>query len=307
MTPGNKGRLIAAIALPCLLLHPAAGRCAPVEASRSATTNLPHISIVAAGTKGSPIVLIPGLSSPRAVWDGVVPMLAKTHRVYVVQVNGFAGDAPGANLQPGMLDGIVADLDGFIAGNRLDQPAIVGHSMGGLIALMLAHAHPDHVSRLMIVDTLPYIGTLFFPAATVPLVEPQAKEMRDQIAATYGKPANVATVEAAANRLALKPASRALVAGWAEAADPRVTAEAFYEDMTTDLRPDMATIRAPITLVYPWNDAGAAKPMADALYRTAYASAPHVSYVNIGDSAHFVMLDQPAAFATALGAFADAH
>ena len=75
---------------------------------------LPHISIQEIG-KGSPVVLIPGLSSPRAVWDGVAPALARDHRVILVQVNGFGGDDPGANLKPGILDGIVADLHGWLA------------------------------------------------------------------------------------------------------------------------------------------------------------------------------------------------
>ena len=52
-----------------------------------------HISIETIG-KGSPVILIPGLSRPRAVWDGVAPELAKTHRVILVQVNGFGGDDP---------------------------------------------------------------------------------------------------------------------------------------------------------------------------------------------------------------------
>src|SRR4051794_39221501 len=74
-----------------------------------AEQRLGHISIETIG-KGDPVVLIPGLSSPRAVWDGVAPELAKSHQLLLVQVNGFAGDDPGANLQAGVLDGIVGDL-----------------------------------------------------------------------------------------------------------------------------------------------------------------------------------------------------
>ncbi len=99
------------------------------------------------------------------------------------------------------------------------------------------------------------------------------------------------------------PASRAAVADWAANADARVSAQAMYEDLTTDLRPDIASIAVPITLVYPWNAVGPTKPAADALYRKAYATAPHVTFVDIGDAAHFVMLDQPAAFQAALDAF----
>jgi pimeloyl-ACP methyl ester carboxylesterase len=304
MTPANKGRLVAAIAFPLLLLCNATpGHAAPRPAAiAAAPVQLDHISIEVTGT-GSPVFLIPGLSSPRAAWDGVVPALAKNHTVYRVQVNGFGGDTPGANLQPGMLNGIVAELDGYIAKNNIKGAAMVGHSMGGLVGLMFAKAHPEHLSRLMVVDALPFYGMLFGPAATVALVEPQGKAMRDQLAATYGKPANPAPAEAIANQLALKPESRAKVKAWVLAADPRVTGEAMYEDLTTDLRPDLAGIKTPITLVYPWKETGPSKPMADALYHGAYAAAPNMTFVDVGDSAHFVMLDQPAAFAAALEGF----
>lgn len=300
MTPATKARLIAAIALPLLVLNISQAHAKPVAAvAVPAAVVMDHISIEVTGT-GSPIFLIPGLSSPRATWDGVVPELAKTHRVYLVQVNGFGGDAPGANLKPGILDGVVADLDSYIARNNIRGAAVVGHSMGGLIGLMYAKAHPDHVSRLMIVDSLPFLGMLFGPTLTVAMVEPQGKAMRDQMMAAYGKPADPAPAEATANQLALKPESRAKVKTWVMAADPRVSGEAMYEDLTTDLRPDMAGIKTPITLVYPASD------KADALYKGAYGSAPKVTYVGVADTAHFVMLDQPAAFADALKVFAEA-
>lgn len=263
---------------------------------------MPHISVVATG-KGAPIVLIPGLSSPRAVWDGIVPGLARTHRVYVVQVNGFAGDAPGANLSPGILDGIVEDLHTLIGQEKIAGTAIVGHSMGGLVALMLAKKHPADTSRMMIVDALPFIGTLFSPTATATTIEPQARAIRDAQVASHGKPVSDATARSMADRLAAKPASRALVSAWVKAADPRVSGAAMYEDMTTDLRPAMKTIAIPITLVYPWSPSGPTKDQADAMYRSAYADAPHVTFIDIGDAAHFVMLDQPARFQQAVDTF----
>jgi pimeloyl-ACP methyl ester carboxylesterase len=73
--------------------------------------------------------------------------------------------------------------------------------------------------------------------------------------------------------------------------------------MTTDLRGDMGAIATPMTVVYPWSEARMAKTRADAFYRAQYAKAPHVTYTAVGDSGHFVMLDQPQAFAAALNAF----
>ena len=289
-------RIALSAAMPLAILSPQPG-----HAATPAPVRMDHVSIEAIGS-GAPVILIPGLSSPRAVWDGIAPELAKHHRVILVQVNGFGGDDPGANIRPGILDGVVADLDSYITTNKLAGAAVVGHSMGGLAGLMLARAHPADVGKLMVVDSLPYIGDIFLPGATVAHVEPQARAMRDKQIASYGKPADVAAATATANGLALKPDSRAKVTGWVQQADPRVTGEALYEDMTTDLRPDMAAIATPITLVYPWS-AQLPKERADAFYKAEYATAPNVTFVPVGDSAHFVMLDQPAAFRAALEAF----
>ena len=217
-----------------------------------------HISVTETG-KGSPVILIPGLSSPRAVWDGVVPELAKSHRVILVQVNGFAGDDAGANLKPGVLDGIVRDIHAYVAQHKLQGAAVVGHSMGGLVGLMLAKAQPGDVGKLMIVDSLPWYGMLFGPGATV---------------------------DAACGLT-----------------DTRVSAEAMYEDMITDLRGDMGKIATPITMLYP-TSAALPKAVAEPLYTAAYKDAPHATLVEVPDSAHFIMLDQPEVFLKAVTAFA---
>ncbi|MDB5678457.1 alpha/beta hydrolase [Sphingomonas bacterium] len=305
MTPQNKARLIAAIALPLLALNVSQARAATNPAactSPALPERMAHISIAELGARGLPtVILIPGLSSPRDVWAGIAPTLAKTHHVVLVQVNGFGGDDPGANLKPGLLDGVVADLDAYIARNKLSGAAVIGHSMGGLVGMMLAKAHPGDIGKLMIVDSLPWIGVMFGPTLTVAMVEPQGAKMRDTMAAGYGKP-DPAGAQAIAARLALKPASQTLVNGWVQKSDARVSAEAFYEDLTTDLRGDMAGIATPITMLYP-TSAAMPKATAEPIYRDAYAKAPHVTLIDIDDSAHFIMLDQPEAFAKAVAAF----
>lgn len=299
-----KTRLLACAFTTLAVLHPTAGHCAATPATRAvpvAAAQLDHISITSTGT-GDPVFLIPGLSTPRSVWDGVAAGLARNHRVYLVQVNGFGGDDPRANLTGGLLEGVVADLHAYIAAHKLGGVPIVGHSLGGLAGLMLAKKHPDDVRKLMMVDSVPFVAQMFLPSATVAMVEHQAKAMRDRMAKAYGKPADESFAQATADRLALKPQSRRQVASFVKAADPRVSAEAFYEGMTTDLRGDLASIATPITLLYPWS-AETPKNAVEPLYRQAFAKAPHVNYVEVADSAHFIMLDQPEVFAASLRKF----
>lgn len=279
---------------------------APTSPPASAEVRLGHISIVKRG-RGAPVVLIPGLGSPRQSWDGVTDGLLATNSVYLVQVNGFGGDAPGANLEPGILDGIIADLSSYLARQKIGPVKLAGHSMGGLAALMFARAYPAQVDKMMIVDALPYFPVLLARGGPVPTpaqVEPIARMMRDTVAKRFGKPVDPATIKGDVDALAVKPASRVRMAEYASRADPRVTAQLLYEDMSTDMRPALKDLALPITVVVPWSDSGFGKERTLAFYRRQFAGTPDVRFVDIADSGHFVMLDQPKTFAEALETFA---
>jgi pimeloyl-ACP methyl ester carboxylesterase len=265
-------------------------------------TQMDHISVTTAG-KGPAVILIPGLSSPREVWDGTWQALVRDHRVYLVQVNGFGGEDPRGNLQPGILDGIVADLHHLIAREKIERPALVGHSMGGLVALMLAKAYPGDVGKALIVDALPFVGSAFFPGSTVESVKPQAEAMRAQMAGLYGQPFPEAVGQAIARQNALKPESQAKVAAWSAKADMRVTAQALFEDLQTDLRPQLGDIAAPVTVLVPWTAARGGEALVLDLYKREYAGTPHVTVKGVAESGHFIMLDQPEAFRAILAAW----
>ena len=267
---------------------------------------LDHISVEVLGTRGSPVIFIPGLSSPREAWRATATDLTQTHRVYLVQVNGFGGDDPRANLRPGILAGIADDLRHFIRDHRLEAPAIVGHSMGGLVGLMMAARQPESVGRLMVVDALPYFGVLAAPPGTevtVAMVEPRAAQMRDAVAAGYGRAPDSAAIEANVAGMTMKEANRPALRAWAAASDPRVAAQAMYEDLVTDMRPELASIQAPVTVVYAWNQTYPRREPGAAFFGQQYAQLPGVRIREVGESAHFIMLDQPEAFKSALTEF----
>jgi pimeloyl-ACP methyl ester carboxylesterase len=74
--------------------------------------------------------------------------------------------------------------------------------------------------------------------------------------------------------------------------------------MTLDLRPGLAKITTPVTMLHPdYSAMGAPAGVSDQMYKAAYAPAPTVKVVEIAPSLHFIMLDQPAKFDTALDTF----
>jgi pimeloyl-ACP methyl ester carboxylesterase len=246
---------------------------------------------------GPDVILLPGLSTPGAVWDGLAADLAGRATVYVVSVKGF-GDGDGtANAAGGMLDGITADLASFVAERQLDDPALIGHSLGGTLALHAGIKTPDTYGRLMVVDALPFVALLFDPTATVDSARPQAEAMRDHIAAA---PAGEGA-DRAAQTYANDAAAQALIRGWMQAADPAVVAQALYEDMQVDLRPDLSRITLPVTLIVPIPD-DAGPGFADR-YQALYAEVANLKTVTVPQARHFVMLDQPVAMTQAVETF----
>jgi pimeloyl-ACP methyl ester carboxylesterase len=73
--------------------------------------------------------------------------------------------------------------------------------------------------------------------------------------------------------------------------------------MTTDLRPSLAAIKTPLTVIVPWSAGAFGKERTLAFYARQYSGAPNVEYVDIAEAGHFAMLDQPENFGSAVDAF----
>lgn len=275
-----------------------------VAHARAETVRFPdaqnaRFSVTVTGS-GPDVILIPGLASSAAVWDGTVAKLKGHYRLHVINISGFAGEPAAANAQGEILNPEVEAIHAYIAANHLKSPIVVGHSLGGLVGLMLAKAHPEDAGKIVVADALPFIGVLFGPTATVDMIKPQAAAMRDGMQTT---PADAfkAQQTGMAQRFATSDADRAKIVDWSLTSDRRVIGEAFYEDMTTDLRADLPGIKTPITVIYPVAP-GMSAAMVDPVYKGAYAGKPDVQFTRIDNSLHFEMLDQPEAFNTALEA-----
>ncbi|WP_288988787.1 alpha/beta hydrolase [uncultured Sphingopyxis sp.] len=252
---------------------------------------------------GPDVVLIPGLSSPRAVWAPTAERLKATHRLHLVEVRGFGGDAPGPNAEGPILEPMMREIADYIDDCIVDQgrpaPAVIGHSLGGLTAMMIAARAPQEVGRLMVVDSLPFFGMLFGPTATVASVEPQAAAMQTMLAARDSAEADDRTLQ----MMSATDAGRAQVKAWTRAANAKVAAQLMYDDMTTDLRPELSAIAAPFTMLYPLDASAMPEAMVDDLNKGAFTTAKTVKLKRIDGSRHFIMLDQPEAFADAVDEF----
>lgn len=295
---------LAAAALSAALAMPAFARMSetapPAPAAPAERARL-TVSVIG---NGPDVILIPGLASPRSVWDRTAEQLKGRYRLHLVQIRGFGDDAA-ANASGPVLEPFVDDLAGYIRDSGLENPAVIGHSMGGLTAAMIAARYPGLLGRVLIEDSLPFIGLIFSPLATIDAVRPQADALLKAALAAGPQPQNpddpmLATMSAT-------PEGRKQVMQWSVQADYHVTAQLFHDVLLTDIRPELARIQTPVTVLYPHDTVVGPVAYVDSLYAGAYVGLAGVKLKRIDNSRHFIKLDQPERFAEAVEAFLADH
>ena len=96
--------------------------------------------------QGMPLVLIHGYPLDHTIWEQLLPMLEKEFDLILPDLRGFGeSDAPGTNFS--MAD-FAADVAGLMDRLNIQKAAVVGHSMGGYVALAFAHVYPRRVLGL---------------------------------------------------------------------------------------------------------------------------------------------------------------
>lgn len=264
-----------------------------------------HAFSVQVEGRGRDVVFLHGLAASPECWKQVSQRLSPAGVCsHLIHMRGFAGLAPSALRQPGNFMKPLADaLADYIRTLRTGPVAVVGHSMGGLVALVLARDHPDVVDRVQVVDVPAFFSVLIHPFATVVSMLGLAEHARRRYA-EQPWPQFRDELFQTTRRLVIHPDHVNKVAEWGLTSDRVATADVMAEVMITDLRPDMHKIQAPVDVVYAWDGASAVSRLGlDQTFAASYAGLRHFRKHCIEKARHYVMLDQPDAFYDALRAW----
>ena len=148
---------------------------------KSVTRDGVSIRYTDAGAGDPPILFVHGWTCNHTNFRDQVPHFAGSHRVVALDQRGHGtSDKPD---QDYTIPSFVDDLAWFIREAGLDRPVIVGHSMGGSIALNFAHKHPEMTRGIVLIDS-PVVP---LPAALAPVLE--------QTLAAFKSPAYLAAQE----------------------------------------------------------------------------------------------------------------
>lgn len=215
---------------------------------------------------GTPVVLVHGLSGSCRWWVRNIQALADRHEVFVIDLIGF-----GRSQHPHRF--VLSDAASFLARwmTTLDitPAALIGHSMGGVIAASLAADHPELVSRLVLVDAA-------------------------MIATRQSMLRSAAGLAAAG--LLLRPSFWPVLFSDALAAGPFSLYAAARDLLETDVDEKLSHINIPTLVI--WGAWDTAVPLS--VGRDLYAHLPQARWVTIGRAGHVPMWDRPDAFNAAV-------
>jgi pimeloyl-ACP methyl ester carboxylesterase len=100
------------------------------------------------GGAGTPLVLLHGFPLDRSVWDEQLPALRET-RVIRVDLRGCGESAPSDG--PALMEALAGDVAGVLDALHVERAALVGHSIGGYVALAFFRMYAERVSGLALV------------------------------------------------------------------------------------------------------------------------------------------------------------
>lgn len=101
--------------------------------------------------KGTPLVLLHGFPLDHHLWDEIVPLLEDTFDVILPDLRGFGAST--AIDSPSGMDDYAWDIARLLDNLNIQKAAIVGHSMGGYVALAFARRYPERVRGLGLVSS----------------------------------------------------------------------------------------------------------------------------------------------------------
>ncbi len=251
------------------------------------------ISVKTSGS-GSPIIYLPGFATPGEVWKETVALLPN-HSAHLVTYAGFGGVAP---VEMPWYEKLKTDLISYISANDLSRLTVVGHSMGGNLALDLAAQFPDRIQKVVIVDALACMREVMMPGVPAAALAYESP-YNDQLLAMDAT-AQTAYLGQMTQNMITKPEDQQLVKTWMTNADRKTFVYGYVDLLKLDSRPLLASIKVPVLLMVAGQPFG---PGALDTMKKQYEALENKTFSFAAESKHYIMLDKPEWFVQEINTF----
>jgi pimeloyl-ACP methyl ester carboxylesterase len=279
--------------------------CSRIDATVSALAGTPEtfevgiLRVERYGRHGhTPIIFIPALFCGSWQWQREIAALMDKYDIYALTLPGF--DRRPRDDGGDLMNRAVSDISTLIATRKLDRPIIIGHSLGGTLAILFGADHPHEIRSIIAVEG-------GYPIA--PTQAAREQRVKASTSAYIGIDDSAFSGVLRTNMLQYVITRRADVDSMERLAgrsDAAAVVQWMTEALLLDLTPRLRDLGAPVTEIVPFDS------LIDGYQGYASASAKRSAYVSwlaharngevvmIDHSRHFVMIDQPAAFDRAL-------
>jgi pimeloyl-ACP methyl ester carboxylesterase len=245
--------------------------------------------------KGTPIIFLPGFTTPGSVWKETVKNLKGNYQAHLVSYAGFNGIAP---IKMPWYESIKKETLQYIANEKLSDVIIVGHSMGGTLAVDIAAEIPGTVKKIVMVDALPCMRDLMMPgvsASKLSYESPYNQQMIKQTPEGFAKNARMM-----AEFMTMTKEKIDTLVNWSIAADRETFVYGYTDLLKLDLRDACANVKAKSLIL------GASFPdekTVTATFEKQYAKLTNRTLAIAPGSKHFIMFDQPQWFYDQVNSF----
>lgn len=234
--------------------------------------------------QGEPVLLLPGFTCPGEIWSETVEKISQNHECHMVTYAGF-GDVPAIDTL--WLETIKMDLDNYIREKDFSKLSIVGHSMGGTLALWLASGKEFDIENLLIVDALPCMGAMMMPnysSENISYDTPYNRNLLNMKDEEFkGMAMNFASY------MSKSASKHQQIADWIIKSDRKTYVYGYTDLLKLDLREEISNIEAQVVILAAANPS---KSMVEGVYNSQYAALNSKQIVYVENSAHFIMFDQ---------------
>ena len=251
------------------------------------------ISVKTSGS-GDPILYLPGFATPGEVWNETAANLSQ-YSAHMVTYAGFGGMAP---VEMPWYEKLKTDLIDYITKNNLTNLTLIGHSMGGNLAIDLAVALPNRIKKIVIAETLACMRDVMMPGVPAEALGYESP-YNDQLLAMDATSQN-AYLDQMTQNMITKPADQEQVKTWMATADRKTFVYGYVDLLKLDSRPLLPSLKVPVLLMVAGQPFG---PGALDTMKKQYQGLENKSFAFAADSRHYLMLDQPEWFAKEINSF----
>ncbi len=245
--------------------------------------------------KGNPILYLPGFTVSGAIWKETNTQLKLKGKAYYFSYAGFNGNAPiempwYANVKNAILK--------FIEKNKLENITIIGHSMGGNLAIDISAAFPKKVTKMILVDSLPCMREVMMPNVKPEYLFYESPYNKQMLEMDDNQFKGMTTMMA--SNMANDKDKIQTISNWILRADRKTWVYGYTDLLKLDLRESLRKVACETLII------GASFPsveIAKKNFEKQYKLLRNKSIVMASNSKHFVMFDQPEWFYQTLNNF----